>query len=109
MKKVAVVFSAAAALFITAVSTANPAEARGRRGSGPVVGGLVAGAEIGGLASRAYGYGPGYGYYRPGYGSYGYDGYGYGAYGSGSYGYGAYYGEPSYNGAPGYYGYRRAY
>jgi hypothetical protein len=113
MKKAAVVFSAAAALFVAAVSTPNPAEARGGRGAGPVVRGLVAG----GLASSAYGYGPGYGYYRPGYGSYGYDGYGsygydgygYGAYGSGSYGYGAYYGEPIYNGAPGYYGYRRAY
>jgi hypothetical protein len=31
----------------------------------------LAGALIGGLASSAYGYGPGYGYYRPGYGYYG--------------------------------------
>jgi hypothetical protein len=70
--------------------------------------GLIAGAVIGGLASSAYGYGPGYGYYG---------GYGYPAY-YGGYGYPAYYGgyAPAYYGgystayAPAYYGgyrYRR--
>ncbi|UFW49030.1 MULTISPECIES: hypothetical protein [Bradyrhizobium] len=45
-----------------------------RMGPG-IAGGLVAGAVIGGLASSAYGWGPGYGYYGgPGYYSAGYYG-----------------------------------
>ena len=94
MKKAAVVLSAAAVIAMTAVSISTPVEARGGRGWGPgIAGGLIAGALIGGLASSAYGYGPGYGYYGgpgPGYGYYGgdapvyYGGYGhpyYGGYG----------------------------
>jgi hypothetical protein len=50
-----------------------PADARGGFGPG-LFGGLVAGALIGGLASNAYGYGPGYGYYG-GYGPGYYGGY----------------------------------
>jgi hypothetical protein len=102
MKKAAVVFSAAAVMAMMAVSVPTPAEARGGWGWGPgIAGGLLAGALIGGLASSAYGYGPGYGYYGPGYGYYG--GYApgyYGGYAPAYYGYG--YGRP-------YYGYRRAY
>ena len=72
MKKAAVVFSAAAVMTMTAISVPTPAEARGGWGWGPgIAGGLLAGALIGGLASSAYGYGPGYGYYGPGYGYYG--------------------------------------
>jgi len=64
------------------------------QGWGPgIAGGIIAGALIGGLASSTYGYGPGYGYYGPGY--YGgeapvyYGGYGptyYGGYGHPYYG-----------------------
>jgi hypothetical protein len=97
MRKAAVVFSATAVLAMTAVSVPKPAEARGGWGWGPgIAGGLLAGALIGGIASSAYGYGPGYGYYGPGYGYYGgyAPGYQYGGYGP----------------APVYYGgYRRAY
>src|SRR5467141_3645577 len=74
MRKAAVVFSAAAVTVMTAVSIPTPVEARGGWGWGPgIAGGLIAGALIGGLASSAYGYGPGYGYYGPGYGHYGGD------------------------------------
>src|SRR5450631_2493601 len=75
MKKAAVVLSAAAIMAMTAVSVPTPVEARGGWGWGPgIAGGLIAGALIGGLASNAYGYGPGYGYYGgPGLG-YGYCG-----------------------------------
>ena len=102
MRKAAVVFSAAAVTVMTAVSIPTPVEARGGWGWGPgIAGGLIAGALIGGLASNAYGYGPGYGYYGPGYGYYGgyapaYDD----GYAPAYYGYG--YSRP-------YYGYRRAY
>ena len=75
MKKAAVVFSAAAVMAMTAVSVPTPVEARGGWGWGPgIAGGLIAGVLIGGLASNAYGYGLGYGYYGgpgPGYGYYG--------------------------------------
>ena len=97
MKKAAVVLSAAAVIAVTTVSIATPVEARGGRGWGPgIAGGLIAGALIGGLASSAYGYGPGYGYYGPGYGYYGGDApvY-YGGYGSTYYGG---YGDPYYGG-----------
>ena len=64
---------------MTAVAAPAPAEARGGFGPG-LAGGLVAGALIGGLASNAYGYGPGYGYYG-GYAPAYYDGYAPGYYG----------------------------
>ena len=105
MRKAPLVLAAAAVLGLTAVTAPSPAEARYWRGGGgffpAVAGGLIAGAVIGGLASNAYAYGPGYGYYG-GYGS-GYYGGGYApAYYGGYYGGGyapAYYGG-YYGGAP---------
>jgi hypothetical protein len=105
MRKTALVLATAATLGLSAVTAPSPAEARGWGWGGALAGGLIAGALIGGLASSAYGYGPGYGYY----GGYGYPayagGYGYGGYGYGGYGYGGY-GYPAYSGgyAPAYYG-----
>jgi hypothetical protein len=109
MKKAAVVFSAAAVMAMMAVSVPTPAQARGGWGWGPgIAGGLLAGALIGGLASSAYGYGPGYGYYGPGYGYYG-GGYAPGYYGGYAPAYSGYgYGRPYYGRA--YYpAYRPAY
>jgi hypothetical protein len=71
MKRAAFILATAATLAVTAVVSPAPAEARGGFGPG-LAGGLIAGALIGGIASNAYGYGPGYGYYG-GYGP-GYDG-----------------------------------
>jgi hypothetical protein len=101
MRKAALIVATAATLAVAAVGTPAPAEARGGFGPG-LFGGLVAGALIGGLASNAYGYGPGYGYYG-GYGPGYYGGYApayYGGYAPAYYGYGyrpAYYGydEPT--------------
>ncbi len=102
MRKLALVVASASTLVFTAVANPCPAHARHYRhhyhhyGYGPgIVGGLIAGALITGIASSVYGY-PGYGYwdgYYPGY-------------------YGGYY--PRYYGGyyPGYYGgyvYRRHY
>jgi hypothetical protein len=93
MKKTLLALATAAVVGLTSLAAPSPAEAHWRgRGFGPgLAGGLIAGALIGGIASSAYAYGPGYG----GYGYYG--GYApayYGGYGPG-YGYGyapAYYG-----------------
>ena len=94
MRKPALVLVTAAALAMVAVASPSPAHAR-YYGYGPgIVGGLVAGALIAGIASSAYGYGPGYGYYGGYYPGY-YGGY-YPAY------YGGYY--PEYYGG---YVYRR--
>ncbi len=102
MRKAAFILATAATLAVTSVSAPTPAEARG--GFGPALfGGLVAGALIGGLASSAYGYGPGYGYYG-GYGGGYYGGYApayYGGYAPAYYGYGY---RPIYS-----FGYRRVY
>jgi hypothetical protein len=99
MRKTAFVLATVAALGLTAVAAPAPAEARG--GFGPALaGGLIAGALFAGLASSAYAYGPGYGYYG-GYAPAYYGGpayYGYGGYAP------AYYGTNYY--APAYYGYR---
>jgi hypothetical protein len=97
--------------------TPSPAQAwRGGWGWGPgLAGGLIAGAVIGGIASSAYAYGPGYGYYGgPGYGYYGGYAPAYGGYAPAYYqgGYApAYYGgyrssyyAPGYYDGPGYYG-----
>ena len=103
MRKAPLVLAAAAILGLTAVTAPSPAEAhwRGRGFFPAVAGGLIAGAVIGGLASNAYGYGPGYGYYG-GSGYYGgyapayYGGYG-GGYAPAYYGGGyatSYYDEP---------------
>jgi hypothetical protein len=65
MKKTALVLATVGALGASAVAAPTPAEARFFRGGfGPALaGGLLAGAVIGGLASSAYAWGPGYGYY----------------------------------------------
>jgi hypothetical protein len=105
MRKTAFVLATAATLGFTAVAAPAPAEARGGFGPG-LAGGLIAGALIGGIASSAYAYGPGYGYYG-GYAPAYYDDYAYAPAYSG-YGYApAYYGGyASTYYAPAYYGYR---
>jgi hypothetical protein len=91
MRKTALVLATVGALGVSAVAAPSPAEARWRGGGfGPALaGGLLAGAVIGGIASSAYAWGPGYGYYDgyPGYyGGYapayygGYDPYPWGGY-----------------------------
>jgi hypothetical protein len=92
MKKTALVLATAGVLGLSAVAAPTPAGARWRGGFGPALaGGLIAGAVISGIASSAYAYGPGYGYYDgyPGYyggyapayyGGYGYDPYPWGGY-----------------------------
>jgi hypothetical protein len=100
MKRVTLLVAAAATLAGTAVVAPAPAEARG---FGPgLAGELIAGAVIGGIASNAYGYGPGYGYYGGyapvyygGYAPYYGDGYGYRRAYRPAY---AYYGGPRYYG-----------
>ena len=76
MKKIAMVAAMVGALGVGSVATTSPAEAHWRGGWGPgIAGGLIAGAVIGGVASSAYGWGPGYGYYGgPGYYGAGYYG-----------------------------------
>ena len=101
MRKAIMAIATAATVGFAALATPSPAEARWRGGGwGPgLAAGLIGAAVIGGIASSAYAYGPGYGY--PGYGYSGYPGYGYGG---GYYGGGyapAYYG---YGYAPAYYG-----
>src|SRR5215470_10766185 len=105
MKKTALVLATVGALAVSAVAAPTPAEARWRGGFGvgpALAGGLIAGAVIGGLASSAYAYGPGYGYYdgyAPAYyGGYGYDPYPWGGYTTTYYSTGY---------APAYDGYRR--
>jgi hypothetical protein len=108
MQKTALVLATVGALGLSTVAAPTPAEAHWRGGGfGPALaGGLLAGAVIGGLASSAYAYGPGYGYYRPAY----YGGYApayYGGYGYDPYPWGGYtttYYTTGY--APAYYGYR---
>src|SRR5829696_2742516 len=90
MRKAPLALAAAAVLGLTAVTAPSPAEAHWRGGGffPAVAGGLIAGAVIGGLASNAYAYGPGYGYhggYAPAY---------YGGYAPAYYG--GYYDEPYY-------------
>jgi hypothetical protein len=97
--------AAAATLGLATIAAPAPAQAW-RGGFFPgVAGGLIAGAVIGGIASSAYAYGPGYGYYdgyAPGYGYGGgyapayYGGYYGGGYAPAYYGggYGSYYGGP---------------
>jgi hypothetical protein len=96
MKKAVLALLTAGIIGFTSLAAPSPAEAHWRgRGFGPALaGGLIAGALIGGLASSAYAYGPGYGYY--------------GGYAPAYYGYGpGYYGgyAPAYYGgyAPAYY------
>nr|WP_249142256.1 hypothetical protein [Bradyrhizobium sp. AUGA SZCCT0160] len=104
MKKI-LALATAATIGIGSLAASSPAEARWRGGGwGPgIAAGLIGAAVIGGIASSAYAYGPGYGYYG------GYPGYGYG-YAPVSYGYApGYYGGYATSYAPVYYGprYRR--
>ena len=73
MKKAVLALATAATIGVTALAAPSPAHAWRGGGWGPgLAGGLIAGALIGGIASSAYAYGPGYGYYGgPGYGDYG--------------------------------------
>jgi hypothetical protein len=88
MKKAVLALATAATVGFTALAAPSPAEARWRGGFGPgLAAGLIGAAVIGGLASSAYAYGPGYGYY---------DGYDDGYYGG--------YAPAYYGGYPGYYG-----
>ena len=84
MRKAVLALATAVTIGITTLAAPSPAEAHWRGGGwGPgIAGGLIGAALIGGLASSAYAYGPGYGYGGyPGYGYYGgyapayYDGY----------------------------------
>jgi|GraSoiStandDraft_4_1057263.scaffolds.fasta_scaffold25900_2 hypothetical protein len=100
MRKAIMAIATAATVGFATLATPSPAKAWRGGGWGPgLAAGLIGAAVIGGIASSAYAYGPGYGY--PGYGYSGYPGYGYGG---GYYGGGyapAYYG---YGYAPAYYG-----
>jgi hypothetical protein len=98
MRKAGLALVSAASIGVAALATPSPAHAwRGGWGPG-LAGGLLAGAVIGGIASSAYAYGPGY-YGGPGYGYYG--GYAPAYYG----GYAPVYGyAPAYYGGYGYYG-----
>jgi hypothetical protein len=104
MRKAPLVLAAAATLGLATIAAPAPAQAW-RGGFFPgVAGGLIAAAVIGGIASSAYAYGPGYGYYDgygPGYYGGGYAPAYYGGYYGGGYapayyggGYGSYYGGP---------------
>ena len=78
MKKTVLALATAATVAFTTLAAPSPAEARWRGGGwgggwGPgIAAGLIGAAVIGGLASSAYAYGPGYGgyttsYYAPAY------------------------------------------
>jgi hypothetical protein len=107
MKKTVFALATAVTVGVTALAAPSPAEAHWRGGGwGPgIAAGLIGAAVVGGLASSAYAYGPGYGYYgAPYYGGYApayYGGYGYNPYPSDGY-VRTYY----YSGSPAYYGYR---
>lgn len=108
MRKAVLALATAAVIGFTALAAPSPAEAHWRgRGFGPgLAGGLIAAAVIGGIASSAYAYGPGYGYYGGGYAPAYYGGYAPAYYGGYApvYGYApAYYGGYSSYYAPAYY------
>ena len=65
MKRTVLALTSAVTIGMTALTATSPAEARWRGGGwGPgLAAGLVGAAVIGGIASSAYAYGPGYGYY----------------------------------------------
>ena len=70
MKKAVLALATAATIGFTALAAPSPAEAHWRGGGFGLglAGGLIGAAVIGGIASSAYAYGPGYGYYGGGYG-----------------------------------------
>jgi hypothetical protein len=89
MKRTALALIAAGIVGVAALASPSPAEARWRGGWGAgIAGGLIGAAVIGGLASSAYAYGPGYGYggypyyggYAPAYYGGDYDAYPWGGY-----------------------------
>jgi len=105
MKKAVLALATAATIGVSALVAPSPAQAWRGGGWGPgLAAGLITAAVIGGIASSAYAYGPGYGYYggyAPAY---------YGGFAPAYYNYGyapAYYRSAYY--APVYYGpgYRR--
>src|ERR1700723_1930634 len=111
MKKAVLALVTAATIGITTLMAPSPAQAwRGGWGGGwggGLAAGLVGAAGIGGIASSAYAYGPGYGYYG-GYAPAYYGGYAptyYGGYRSGYYGGPGYRRviRPAYAYGPGYY------
>ena len=65
MKRSVLTLATAATISVAALATPSPALAwpGGWGGRPGLAVGLIAGAVIGGIASRAYAYGPGYGYY----------------------------------------------
>src|ERR1700682_4548411 len=73
MKKTVLALATAATIGVSALVAPSPAQAWRDGGWGPgLAAGLIGAAVIGGIASSAYAYGPGYGYYGgPGYGYYG--------------------------------------
>jgi hypothetical protein len=73
MKKTVLALVTAATIGVSALVAPSPAQAWRGGGWGPgLAAGLIGAAVIGGIASSAYAYGPGYGYYGgPGYGDYG--------------------------------------
>ena len=65
MAETLTVLAAAATLAVAAVTTPQPAQARGGRIAAGIIGGLAAGAVVGAAINGPYyGYGPGY-YYGP--------------------------------------------
>jgi hypothetical protein len=104
MKRTALALATAVTIGVTALAAPSPAEAHRRGGWGPgIAAGLIGAAIIGGLASSAYAYGPGYGYYGYPYAG-GYAPVYYGGYGA--YPWGGYT-TTYYSGyTPAYYGYR---
>ncbi len=71
MKKTALALATVATIGVSALVAPSPAQAwRGGWGwGGGLAAGLIGAAVVGGIASSAYAYGPGYGYYGgPGYG-----------------------------------------
>jgi len=107
MKKAALALATAATIGFSALVAPSPAQAWRGGGwgwGGGLAAGLIGAAVLCGIASSAYAYGPGYGYYGgPGYGYYGGPGYGYyGGYAPAYYG--GYAPAYSYGYAPAYYG-----
>jgi hypothetical protein len=73
MKKAALALVTAATIGVSGLVAPSPAQAwRGGGWGAGLAAGLIGAAVAGGIASSAYAYGPGYGYYGgPGYGYYG--------------------------------------
>jgi hypothetical protein len=71
MLKTLTALATAATIAVAAVATPTPAEARNGRIAAGIIGGLAAGAIIGGAVAGPYGYyGPRYGYYDGPYPAY---------------------------------------